>query len=260
MTWFKVDDALHSHPKWLAASPAARALWASAGSWCASHLTDGNVPRHALPLLGGRPKDADELVQIGLWETAGDGWVFHDWAEFQPSAESVGAERAAARERQRRARDKARESRRDARRDARRDGDRESHVSDAVSHGPPDPTRPDLPVETKGGENLRAAPEHPPPRRCAAHADDDGPIPPCGACADARRTHDTWQAQHAPAATTGPLESTAAAFTGQAERNRRRLNDQACPRCGDTGWTSNVDDPTAPVEPCDCPATVTSPA
>src|SRR5690606_23232276 len=63
------------------------------GSWSAAHTTDGHIPRHVLPLLGGRPRDAAELVRVGLWETDGDGWRFHQWLEFQPSADQVQAQR-----------------------------------------------------------------------------------------------------------------------------------------------------------------------
>jgi len=135
MSWFKVDDGLWGHPKWLAATPGARALWVTAGSWCADQLTDGRVPQHVLAVLAGRTREADELVRLGLWKPHEDGWEFHDWAQFQPSREQVQADRAAAKERQRRARERARESRRDTHRDSR--------VTSDVSHGPPDPTRPD---------------------------------------------------------------------------------------------------------------------
>jgi hypothetical protein len=133
VTWFKVDDGLHSHPKWRAATKGARSLWTTAGSWSADNLTDGVVPDYMLSVLDGTLKEAAELVRVGLWEVIKGGWVFHQWNEEgrQPTRESVERERAAAKERQRRARDKARESRRD-------DG-----VTDADSHGPPDPTRPD---------------------------------------------------------------------------------------------------------------------
>lgn len=136
MPWFKVDDALYSHPKWLAASPAARALWVTAGSWSADQLTDGLVPRHVLPILCARPKDAAELVRVGLWAEEGDGWRFHSWLDFQPSAESVEAERAAARDRMAKVR---------ANKTARSPNVRpnNSRSSEEVRSTRPDPTRPD---------------------------------------------------------------------------------------------------------------------
>lgn len=104
MPWWKVDDALHSHPKWLATPPRARALWVTAGSWCASHLTDGRVPSNVVTSLGGRASDARALVKSGLWETEGDGYRFHGFAKYQPTKAEVEAVRAAARERSRAAR------------------------------------------------------------------------------------------------------------------------------------------------------------
>lgn len=140
MPWFKVDDALYSHPKWVAASAPARALWVTAGSWSASQLTDGLVPRHVLAMLGGKPKDAAELVAVGLWDVDGNGWRFHDWLSFQPSAAQTLAARAAAKERQQ----KHRASRRD------------KAVTNGVSHTTP--TRPDpTPVPNGTGSGDRPA-------------------------------------------------------------------------------------------------------
>lgn len=93
MPWFKVDDQLYSHPKWVGASDAAKALWTTAGSWSASQLTDGEIPRHMLAMLGGRPKAAQELVDVGLWLEKNDGWVFHDWLVMQPSRADIQAAR-----------------------------------------------------------------------------------------------------------------------------------------------------------------------
>lgn len=87
-SWFKVDDKLHSHPKWLDLSKSARALWVTAGSWAADQCTDGLVPRHLLARLDGKVSDAADLVRVGLWEVCDGGWIFHDWATYQPDAAS----------------------------------------------------------------------------------------------------------------------------------------------------------------------------
>lgn len=82
MTWFKVDDSLHSHPKAMAASLAALGLWAVAGSWSSDHLTDGFVPDHMIPLLTrGTDKLSEELVAAGLWKRTRGGYLFHQWHE-----------------------------------------------------------------------------------------------------------------------------------------------------------------------------------
>lgn len=84
MTWFKVDDKLHSHSKVrkvLADDPAALALWVVAGSWSSDNLTDGFVPDHQLPWL--IPSGADELAQklvaARLWKRVRGGHLFHEW-------------------------------------------------------------------------------------------------------------------------------------------------------------------------------------
>ena len=108
MPWFKVDDTFGFHHKAVMAGNSAVGLWCRAGSACMQQLTDGFVADHMLPVLGGKPKDAAALVATGLWVTVPGGWRFHQWDDFQPTAEQVKADRRAAADRQRRAREKAR--------------------------------------------------------------------------------------------------------------------------------------------------------
>lgn len=90
MPWFKVDENLLTHPKFIGLSDGAVALWLRAGIWSASALTNGDVPRHALRTLAERGDDsADELVERGLWERSKLGFRFHDWNDYQPSPEHV---------------------------------------------------------------------------------------------------------------------------------------------------------------------------
>lgn len=104
MTYFWVDDRLWGHPKWLGTPAGARALWVTAGSWCAANLTDGRVPKRVLAPLGGRTRDARALVDAGLWIESVDGWEFKNWQEWQKSREEVEEKRAQARERMQRLR------------------------------------------------------------------------------------------------------------------------------------------------------------
>ena len=92
MNWAAVDSRFHSHRKVLEIRQhthglSAIALWVLSMAWCAdqqrNHLT-GRVPRHvASHLLG---EDATSLAQIlvdvGLWEVDSEGWVFHDWDDW----------------------------------------------------------------------------------------------------------------------------------------------------------------------------------
>lgn len=114
MAWFKVDDRLWSHPKFIAAGNSAAGLWLRAGSYSAFYGSDGGVPMAALGLLGGRVRDAEKLVEVGLWDRADDGYQFHDWTEFQPTAAEVQAKRAARAEAGRKGGLKSGETRRQA--------------------------------------------------------------------------------------------------------------------------------------------------
>lgn len=101
MVWFNVDDGFWSHPKVLELPSEAIALWVRAGSYCAKHLTDGQVKPGVLRILGGDRDSATELVLAGLWtwdETTGC-WWFHDWSKYQRSKEQVEAEREATKRR-----------------------------------------------------------------------------------------------------------------------------------------------------------------
>ena len=140
MTWFKVDDGLHCHPKAMAAGTPALGLWVRCGSYAAQHLTEGFIPRGIAEMYGTKQM-AKALVDSGLWREAESGYQMHDWLDRNPTRDDVEAQREAAAERQRRARERARESRRDA------------SVTNAVTHAPvtqlgvtvpptrPDPTR-----------------------------------------------------------------------------------------------------------------------
>lgn len=104
MTWFKVDDQLHKHKKGRVAGVAAMGLWTLAGSWCAAELSDGFVP--AMVCAQWSPaykKLARSLVSSGLWsefeKDGEDGWLFHDWSEYQPSSARVRQDRREARQR-----------------------------------------------------------------------------------------------------------------------------------------------------------------
>jgi hypothetical protein len=95
VTWFWVDDHLHSHRKQRKAGLEAIGLWTLSGSWCADTLSDGFIPedvaeawaRKRLPMLSKR------LVAAGLWEPhevdGEPGWLFHDWEDWQKSRAQV---------------------------------------------------------------------------------------------------------------------------------------------------------------------------
>jgi hypothetical protein len=118
MTWFKVDDKLHSHEKVMYLGDEdsdAMALWVIAGSWSADQLTDGWVPQPVARRLDVHfERRAKALVRVGLWDVdvrnGVPGWVFHGWNEpgRQPTREHIEQERTAKSARQQRWREKNR--------------------------------------------------------------------------------------------------------------------------------------------------------
>lgn len=200
MTWFKVDDGFHSHPKTLATEPAALGLWVVAGSWCSRNLTDGFVPDYALPrILPNAMKLAKKLVASGLWIRVDDGFRFHDWGDRNPSAEQEKKRKADNARRQQ----QFRESRNALRNASHND------ATDGVTNAAP--SRP-VPTRNAGGDlrggrpvTERAAadttPLHlilgeRPAELCTKHRDDDDP-PACGGCRKARLAAERWDARAA---------------------------------------------------------------
>jgi hypothetical protein len=108
--WLKVDDSLSDHPKVVTVPLRAMGLWVLAGAWSGRHLTDGHVPVSMLPAFRANRRDAQALVDAGLWQKVeqqpgeqprGDLYVFHDWQDWQPSRVQVLANRDALARRQR---------------------------------------------------------------------------------------------------------------------------------------------------------------
>lgn len=158
-------------------------LWTLAGSWCADHVNDGFVP----DLVCARwdrsyRRLAARLIDAGLWSVAerdGEvGWLFHDWASYQPTRADKEAERADARERMK-------EVRRSQRVRANAETNTDRTGSEVQPDVPVSRPVPSVPIGTGGA---------PPPTRCRRHPDrnDDAP---CRACGDARRDYDAWTIQ-----------------------------------------------------------------
>lgn len=139
MPWFRIDDKMYTHRKILGISSkrkiqvserdAAVSLWVLAGLWATDNLMDGWIPdEHVETFVSGHLR-AELLVRAALWhriadlladdssigcaecvqllssnQNVTDGYVFHDWENYQPTKASVVAERVAATERQRRRR------------------------------------------------------------------------------------------------------------------------------------------------------------
>lgn len=100
MGWARMDDGFDDHPKVLAlldedAGPAAVGLWTLCFAYAnrvtrRPGKTPGLVPS-SLPRRYCGPAGrelAALLVQVGLWEEHPDGWMFHDFTDYLPGAET----------------------------------------------------------------------------------------------------------------------------------------------------------------------------
>lgn len=101
MSWVYLDDKFVRHPKVLAAmslQPLSPWLHVCGLSYCREHLTGGLMAPLVIPTLMPlyRPKLRDALITVGLWESAGDGWVqIHDYESFNHSEDEQREKRSA---------------------------------------------------------------------------------------------------------------------------------------------------------------------
>lgn len=101
MSWLRVDDDFPHHPKVMALSAQAVALWLAACCWSSRYETDGHLPSEIVKRLPWHaPEAVAELVAAGLWEGSEGGWQIHDFLKFNPSREQREGKRVAWRERQ----------------------------------------------------------------------------------------------------------------------------------------------------------------
>lgn len=103
MPWAKLDDGIVDNLKTLSVwsgDPAAFALDIRAIAWSAKQLTNGFVPTQLVaawfPAAEQRARLVDLLIASGRWEVAEqDGWLIHDFLDYNPSREEIEAERDA---------------------------------------------------------------------------------------------------------------------------------------------------------------------
>ncbi len=249
---FRVDDLQHAKDVSRQAGLPAMGLWALAGSYSMSLLTDGWVPDWFVVSWPAGRKHANSLVNAGIWSVSTKdgqaGYQFADWSG-QRSAEQILAEREAAKHRMQ------------AIRSGRKQPPRSPEHTPNV---PPNTTRTfgrssenvrdslTLTQGSSGGVNppTRAKEEphpHPPAQseatdpRCPHHAGlPADKVPPCRGCADARETAE--QQTRAAQATIRRQQREAAAQT----RLAAIANCQLCNPSGYIGTQLCNHDPAAP--------------
>jgi hypothetical protein len=100
MSWARLDDNIAHHPKILRAGPEAAFFWVLCLTYSQRFLTDGHVPDAALGAVGSWPAArarqlAAKLVQVRLLERCSDGYVVHDYLQYNKPAAVARAERDA---------------------------------------------------------------------------------------------------------------------------------------------------------------------
>lgn len=103
MSWAKLDDTFHAHPKCNRAGLEAVGLYALAISYSAQYDLNGEIDHEWVNQKAGRRGEmlAERLVAAGLWEPRNDGWAIHDYLDYNPSRTESRGKRAAAKERMR---------------------------------------------------------------------------------------------------------------------------------------------------------------
>lgn len=94
LAWVRLDTAMPRNQKVLILTGMrdghrAAFVWLCGLAYSGEQGTDGFIPAPALPLIHGRPSDADRLVEVGLWHPHPGGWTVNDWAEYQQTNEET---------------------------------------------------------------------------------------------------------------------------------------------------------------------------
>jgi hypothetical protein len=98
MSWFRVDDQVTFHPKTLKVGNSALGAWLRLGTYCAAQLTDGFVPGEIARMIASK-RELDALESASMIHADGDGYVIHDYLEYQPSKQDIKDNRADTKER-----------------------------------------------------------------------------------------------------------------------------------------------------------------
>lgn len=263
MTWVYLDDGFPDHPKIAQAGGDAGWLFVCGLAYCKRQETKGRIPVAQVPRLSDRKqpmKLAAKLLEVGLWERDGDFFLIHDFDEWNRPEES---RKAAAR--------KAAQARWDRERDAKAHADASEPQCERMPSAPADrcPTPLPLPSSSSSSSSepllVPAGSEEEDPIASEVWAllaqHDAQAFVAQGntirsrrwfeVAADTRRTahagqlralsseHPDWTpTQLVEAILVVPKrgDTEVAAMLGIMERNRRRLDGEACPHCADTGW------------------------
>lgn len=97
MTDARLSPTFLDHPVVDALDDRAHRVYTNGIVYCASHETDGFIPRRMLRLLYPEPIDlyavANELIAVGLWQAVDDGWAIRNFLRYQTSRAQLDGKR-----------------------------------------------------------------------------------------------------------------------------------------------------------------------
>lgn len=197
MPWFKTTDTLMTDAKVMMMPTSERGMalgtWVACGTWSTQHLTDGKVPSGIVESFIGTLDGAETLVRAGMWKSTKTGYVFVNWAKYQPTRREVEEKR----EEERLRVAQWRKNRKGASSQVKAETvtTYEQERTDRVQPSRPDPSRP-VPSRSTGSSNRGGLPKQADgtnaPQPCGR---DHDPETNCGGCAKARRDADKLEAQ-----------------------------------------------------------------
>lgn len=241
MLFVPLDTNWPDHPKVIAVGLDGAGLHAAAMCIAKRLETDGVLHRAQLHRLGANDELIDRLVSHRLFDAVDDDRVrVHDWLDRNPSQGAIAADRTAKRASAMRGNHK-RWGHPGEVEDCGicnpRNGTSVQVVADCDRTGLVPESHPesgaiarDIVIDRDraraSGDSPSDKPElstAPPPPHCPKHPP-GAPWEPCGACAQARRTHEAWKAQQPPPkpSNVAELEQTAAAQQQRYERDMAR--------------------------------------
>lgn len=92
MSWFRLDDRGAFHAKVVGAGNEAYGAWCRAGQWSCAYGTSGVLPRHMAMAIAPDPV-WERLITVRLLEAHEDGYLIHDFLEYNPTPEQVAEKR-----------------------------------------------------------------------------------------------------------------------------------------------------------------------
>jgi hypothetical protein len=215
MDWVKLATRYYGDERIEALDDAAEVMFTRGLARAGELEREGFIPDSSLPKLTRRRRYetvVEQLVVSGLWSRVDGGYRVSRWADWQDALDDLARRRTADRERQRRRRERMSASRDTA--VSSRDVTRTEEEEDKELRGV---------GSAKSHDRARASPAP----KCPKHANDPNP-PPCGPCADARRSADQWRADQdrrvadAPRCTDHPSQIASHCASCRSERIARK--------------------------------------